>query len=118
MIAQEETKQTGKTNKVKRRKIIERPSAPSINVGSFKNRKVSSPNRNWKPTIDWLKARQLIMPRNSAAREMSRHQTRIKSSLDSGSASATVKPTKRIKIMIASGWLKKFILFPSSAVNG
>jgi hypothetical protein len=117
VTAQEETKQTGKIKSVRRRKIMERPSAPSINVGSSKNNKVSKLNRNWKPTMDWLKARQLRTPRNNAAREMSRHQTRISSSSASGSTSATIKPIKRTKIIIASKELKRFILFSASAVN-
>jgi hypothetical protein len=83
VTAQEEAKQTGKMKSVSNKKIIESPSAPRVNVRLFRDNEFKR-NKNWKPTIDWLKDKQLKIPSNKAANEMSRHHSRIKLILSSG----------------------------------
>lgn len=116
--AQEETKQIGKINSVNKRKTMDRPSVPKVNVKLFKIT-ASYFTKNWKPTIDWLKFRQLSTPKANAPRETSKHHKRIKALAVLCGAKMQTKTPTMSKIIIAKiGKLKKGdILFSASSVN-
>jgi coproporphyrinogen III oxidase len=115
--AQEDAKQIGKMKSVSKRKIIEIPSAPNVNVRLF-NRRTFSRNRNWNPTIDWSNAKQLTTPRTKAINDTSKHHKRIKSIRLLGKFWQIMKLTvKKVTIQISGFWKNTATLFSTSSVN-